>query len=215
MSIIYSFKTALGFVLGVTLLFSPIQVLAQDSGNSVRELEEITVTARRREEGLLGTPLSISALTADQMLEQGIHTIDDVTQYVPNVTLTSHGRANNTRIIIRGIGGGFPDPVFPFGAGMYIDGIYIPGSTGGYMSTLDIERVEILRGPQGTLFGKNVTGGAVSIITAKPSAEFDANVTLRIADHGQQDIRGMINVPFSDNFYGRFSLSNERRSTAT
>lgn len=156
---------SVGMLLVVSALFGTGTALAQNADgneNARTALEEILVTSRRREENLLDTPQSISAMTAEQMQVQGIHTIDDVTQYVPNVTLTSHGRANNTRIIIRGIGGGFPDPVFPFGAGMYIDGHYIPGSTGGYMSTVDIERVELLRGPQGTLFGKNVTGGAVN-----------------------------------------------------
>ena len=117
-------------------------------------------------------------------------------------------RQNNTRVVIRGIGGGHPDPVFVFGSGMYIDGHYIPNSLGGYMSTMDIERVELLRGPQGTLFGKNVTGGAVNIITAKPGPEFQSSLTLRAAEDGQQDFRGMINVPFNDNFFGRFSVAS-------
>ena len=83
----------------------------------------------------------------------GILSIEDASDFVPNVTLTTSDRANNTRIVIRGIGGGHPDPVFVFGSGMYIDGHYIPNSLGGYMSTMDIERIELLRGPQGTLFG--------------------------------------------------------------
>ncbi len=172
----------LGVVIGTaTLIISSGQVAAQSASASVM-LEEVTVTARRREERLMDMPLSISAFTDEQMQVQGIYSIDDVTQFVPNVTLTSHGRANNNRIIIRGIGGGFPDPVEVFGSGMYIDGHYIPNSIGGYMSTLDIERIELLRGPQGTLFGKNVTGGAVNIISAKPSQDFDSSVLVRVTD---------------------------------
>ncbi len=177
----------LGVVIGTaTLIISSGQVAAQSASASVM-LEEVTVTARRREERLMDMPLSISAFTDEQMQVQGIYSIDDVTQFVPNVTLTSHGRANNNRIIIRGIGGGFPDPVEVFGSGMYIDGHYIPNSIGGYMSTLDIERIELLRGPQGTLFGKNVTGGAVNIISAKPSQDFDSSVLVRATDDGQLD----------------------------
>ena len=202
-----------GSLLGTILLFSFGQVFAQESqtGSASADalLEEIVVTARRREERLLDQPMSIAAVTAEQMQVQGIYSVDQVGRFVPNVTLTNDDRANNTRIIIRGIGGGFPDPVFVFGSGMYIDGHYIPTSLGGYMSTVDIERIELLRGPQGTLFGKNVTGGLVNIISVKPQAEFDSSVTLRAGSDGQQDIRAMVNVPFTDKFFGRFSVASE------
>jgi iron complex outermembrane receptor protein len=92
---------------------------------------------------------------------------------------------------------------------MYIDGHYVPNSLGGYMSSMDIERIELLRGPQGTLFGKNVTGGAVNIITSKPSAEFESSVTLRAAEDGQQDFRGMLNVPITDSLFARFGVAKE------
>ena len=75
--------------------------------------------------------MSISAMTAEQMQVLGVIRVDEVSRFVPNVTLTTDDRANNTRVVIRGIGGGFPDPVFVFGSGMYIDGHYIPTSLGG------------------------------------------------------------------------------------
>jgi iron complex outermembrane receptor protein len=194
------------------LLFAPTQTIAQEdtgSASSSALMDEITVSARRREERLLDQPMSISAMTGEQMQVQGIYSIDQASKFVPNVTLTSDDRANNTRVVIRGIGGGFPDPVFVFGSGMYIDGHYVPTSLGGYMSTLDIERVELLRGPQGTLFGKNVTGGLVNIISTKPQPDFDSSITVRLAEDGEQALRGMINVPFSDTVYGRFSVAAE------
>ena len=204
-----------GALLGAVLLFSSGQVVAQEGAADQRSdsaealLEEIIVTARRREERLLDLPVSISAISAEAMQVQGIYSVDDLSKYVPNVTLGTSNRANNTRVIIRGIGGGFPDPVFVFGAGMYIDGHYIPTSLGGYMSTLDIDRIELLRGPQGTLFGKNVVGGLVNIITTKPQAEFDSSIVLRLGEDGEQAIRGMLNIPFSDTVYGRFSVASE------
>ena len=168
-----------GALIGTVLLFSSGQILAQEgqrrSASAEAMLEEIIVVARRREERLLDQPLSIAAVTAEQMVVQGIYNVGMVGKFVPNVTLANDDRANNTRVIIRGIGGGFPDPVFIFGAGMYVDGHYIPTSLGGYMSTVDIERIELLRGPQGTLFGKNVTGGLVNIISVKPQPEFDSS----------------------------------------
>lgn len=200
-----------GALIGTVLLFPAGQAVAQDSRKSSAEalLEEIVVTARRREERLLDQPMSIAAMTSEQMQVQGIYSIDQISDFVPNVTLVTAERANNTRIVIRGIGGGFPDPVFVFGSGMYIDGHYIPTSLGGYMSTVDIERVELLRGPQGTLFGKNVIGGLVNIISTKPQPEFDSSVTVRAAEDGELAIRGMVNVPFSDKFFGRFSAASE------
>jgi iron complex outermembrane receptor protein len=195
-------------ILATTILLPSGNTAAQSTSASVM-LEEVTVTARRREENLLDTPLSIVAFNAEQLQVQGIYSVDNVDQFVPNVTLNSSNRANNTRIIIRGIGGGFPDPVFAFGSGMYIDGHYIPNSLSGYMSTVDIERIEVLRGPQGTLFGKNVTGGAVNIISTKPGEDFDSSILVRATEDGQLDLRGMLNVPFSETFYGRFSVGRE------
>jgi iron complex outermembrane receptor protein len=202
-------------LLGAILLFSSGQAMAQEDETEKRStladllLEEVIVTARRREESLMDLPLSIAAITGEQMAIKGIYSIDDASEYIPNVTLATDNRANNTRVVIRGIGGGFPDPVFVFGSGMYIDGHYIPTSLGGYMSTLDIERIEVLRGPQGTLFGKNVVGGAVNIITTKPQAEFDSSVTVRMGEDGEQAARVMLNMPFSDKFFGRFSVASE------
>jgi len=207
------FGTA-GALIGGIFVFSSGLAVAQDqddtrSASAEALLDEITVTSRRHEERLLDQPMSIAAITSEQMQVQGIYSIDQASKFVPNVTLTNDDRANNTRVVIRGIGGGFPDPVFVFGSGMYIDGHYVPTSMGGYMSTVDIERIELLRGPQGTLFGKNVTGGLVNIISTKPQPEFDSSLTVRLAEDGEQAIRAMVNVPFSDTVFGRFSVASE------
>lgn len=203
-----------GALVGTVLLILAGQAAAQEEEGGGRSsasvlMEEVTITARKREERLLDQPSSIAAITADAMQVQGIYNINDASRYVPNVTLATAERANNTRVVIRGIGGGFPDPVFVFGSGMYIDGHYIPTSLGGYMSTVDIERIELLRGPQGTLFGKNVTGGAVNIISTKPHDQFDSSIKVRMGEDGEQSIRGMVNVPISDKVFGRFSVVEE------
>jgi outer membrane receptor protein involved in Fe transport len=143
------------------------------------------------------------------MTAQGIYNMQQLTEFVPNLVLAENQRQNDTRIYIRGIGGGFSNPAQVFGVGMYIDGHYQSGSLGAFMSTLDIERVEILRGPQGTLFGKNTTGGAISIISAKPAPDFDSYVTLRAADYGQTDLRAMINTPITDNLFFRGVFASE------
>jgi len=186
-----------------------VPVAAQDAGARA-VLEEIIVTARRREENLQTLPLSIAAITAEVMREHGIYNIEDIDEFVPNLEMDTPDRANNTRIYIRGIGGGSGNPVYPFGTGMYIDGHYIPAGLGRFMSTLDIERVEVLRGPQGTLFGKNTTGGAVNIISAKPQPDFASSLTLRAGEFGQQDIRGMLNFPISENVFARLTAAKEQ-----
>ena len=108
----------LGTYAAAILLFAPAQTIAQEDTRSATAnvlLEEVIVTARRREERLLDQPMSISVFTAEAMQVQGIYDIDDAGRYAPNVSLQTHGRANNTRIVIRGIGGGFPDPTFEIG----------------------------------------------------------------------------------------------------
>jgi len=193
--------------LGAATLLPMQAVQAQTAADAI--LEEVIVTAQRREESLMDMPLSVVAITGEAMRAQGIYNTRDIGEFAANVSISESDRQGHSRIFIRGIGGGFPNPIQVFGSGMYIDNHYLPGSLATYMSTVDVERVEILRGPQGTLFGKNVVGGAVNIISTKPQPEFDADVTLRVGQFGQQDILGMVNVPFSDQLYGRFSYASE------
>jgi len=199
---------AMGASLFGGAMLLPIQE-ASAQGAAAAILEEVVVTARRREESLEDLPLSVVAISAAAMQAQGIYNTEQIGEFAANVSLSQSDRMNHSRIFIRGIGGGFPNPIAVFGTGMYIDGHYLPGSLANYMSTVDIERVEVLRGPQGTLFGKNVTGGAVNIVSAKPAPDFESSVTLRVGDHGQQDVRGMVNTPITDNLFFRGSVSSE------
>jgi iron complex outermembrane receptor protein len=193
-------------LLGAFLISTPQPVVAQ--GASVL-LEEIVVTARRREESLVDLPMSVSAITAEGMQALGIHDIMDVTDHVPNVNFTHTGRRSITALYIRGIGNSSPIPLRASGSGVYVDGHYLPNTVGQMLNTLDIERVEIMRGPQGTLFGKNTTGGAINVISAKPGPEFDASITARVGEDGQRDIRGMVNLPISDTLSTRFGYAHE------
>ena len=196
-----------GAVLSSALLFPTQEAAAQTAADAI--LEEVVVTARRREESLADLPLSVVAITGDAMQAQGMYNTQDIGEFAANLTMAQTERMGHARVHIRGIGGGNPNPIQAFGAGMYIDGHYLTGSLGNYMSTFDVERVEVLRGPQGTLFGKNTTGGAVNIVTTPPQPEFESSLTARMGDFGQQDIRGMINVPISENVLGRFSIASE------
>jgi len=193
------------------LLFSASgQVAAQQSASAAAMLEEVVVTARRREETLADLPLSVAAITADAMQAQGIYDIMDISDHIPNVNFTNTGRRGITALFIRGIGNDSPGSLQPVGAGTYVDGHYLPNTVGNMLSTVDIERIEVLRGPQGTLFGKNTTGGAINIISAKPGPEFEADILARAGDYGRQDVRGMINIPIGDTVATRFSFAKEQ-----
>jgi iron complex outermembrane receptor protein len=193
------------------VLLASGQVAAQgQSASAAAMLEEVVVTARRREETLADLPMSVAAITADAMQAQGVYDIMDVSNFIPNVNFTHTGRRSITALYIRGIGNSSPIPLRATGAGVYIDGHYLPNTVGQMLNTVDVERIEVMRGPQGTLFGKNTTGGAINVISAKPGPDFESSITLRAADYGQQDFRGMINAPINDTVSTRFSYANEQ-----
>jgi len=193
-----------------TAMLVPIQDAAHAQQTAAEAiLEEVVVTARRREESLEDAPLSVVAISGAALQAQGIYNTRQIGDFAANVNLQVEDRNNISQIHIRGIGGGFANPIQVFGSGMYMDGHYLAGSIGNYMSTMDVERVEVLRGPQGTLFGKNLTGGAINIISTKPHEEFEGEAVVRAGDYGQKDVRGMINVPLAENVFGRFSFADE------
>ena len=153
--------------------------------------------------------LSIAAINADAMRTQGVYNIEQLQDFVPNLSLNQGDRANQAAIFIRGIGGVDPGQLRQFGSGLYIDGHYLPQLLDPFMSTVDIERVEVLRGPQGTPFVKNSTGGAISIIGAEPGPELEGSLTARAGEYGQQDLRGMVNLPVNDQVATRFSVASD------
>ena len=144
---------------------------AQDSES--RSLEEIVVTAAYREQGLQDVPVSISAVTGDTIAESAIQKAEDIQFLVPNFTLTETGIGTNA--FIRGIGSGI-NQAFEQSVGTYIDGVYYGRAQQWRAPFLDLERVEVLRGPQSILFGKNSVAGALNISTAKPTDEFEGYV---------------------------------------
>ncbi|HRD44888.1 MAG TPA: TonB-dependent receptor [Caulobacter sp.] len=139
--------------------------LAQDENIQV---EEIIVTAQKRSENLQDVPISVSATSGDKLEAQGIENLEDLSGYVPGVQIGKG--AINTQINIRGVGSG-SNRGFEQSVGMYVDGVYMGRDRQFRAPFMDLDRVEVLRGPQGTLFGRNTIGGAVSIITANPSLD--------------------------------------------
>jgi outer membrane receptor protein involved in Fe transport len=174
---------------------------AQDSDS--RSLEEIVVTAAYREQGLQDVPVSISAVTGDTIAESAIQKAEDIQFLVPNFTLTETGIGTNA--FIRGIGSGI-NQAFEQSVGTYIDGVYFGRAQQWRAPFLDIERVEVLRGPQSILFGKNSVAGALNITTAKPTAEFESSLMLSNEfEHNEMIVEGMVSGPISDRVHYRLA----------
>jgi outer membrane receptor protein involved in Fe transport len=169
----------------------------------VTTLSEITVTAQKRTESLQDVPIAVSAVSGTKIAEAGIMKIEDLKNYVPSLFMTETAIGNN--ISIRGIFSGV-NPGFEQSVGTYVDGVYRGRPQQTRAPFLDLERVEVLRGPQSILFGKNSVGGALNITTARPTEEFDAMVSaLYEARYEEQEITGHISGPFSDRFRGRLA----------
>lgn len=165
------------------------------SAEQEQELEEIIVTAERRTTSLQDTPLSIQALSAEVMEEKGLADLADVAMYTPNLTISgSRGTGNNQPIFaIRGISGG-GGATSERGVALYIDDVFVPRTSGSIFRILDLERVEVLRGPQGTLFGRNSQGGAVRLITRQPTRDFEAYLRADLGNFNRRDFVGMVNM---------------------
>ena len=178
-------------------LASPIVIAAQ-------ELETVIVTAERRETSLQETPISVIAFTAEAMEAKGIETLEDVASFAPNLDIKgSRGDGNvSPTYQVRGLSGG-GGATGERAVGMYIDGVFMPRTTGPFMNMLDIERIEVLRGPQGTLFGRNSTGGAIRVFTRRPGPELEGYVELGAGNFSRADLSAMVNVPLSDSVFFR------------
>jgi iron complex outermembrane recepter protein len=181
-------------------------------------IEEITVTARKRDESLKDTPISITAFTASQMENAGIRRSEDLARFTPNLKFEqAPATQNNAAIQIRGVGNADAITTRDNGVGIYVDGIYLARAQGQLVGLADIERVEVLRGPQGTLFGRNTVGGAVNIITRKPDADaFESSASVRLGNYNLLETRASANIPLiSERAAARFSMQTATRDGYT
>ena len=176
-------------------------------------LEEVVVTARKREESLQDTPISITAFSNSDLEARGINDIGEIGRYTPNMVFDFTSAINPTSsaasIYIRGVGQ--PDwslPTDPV-VGMYLDGVYIARSTGAVMDLLEVQSIEVLKGPQGTLFGKNTIGGAISVVSRKPDDEFEAKLSVGVGRFSRTNLRGFVNIPISDTLAMNAALSSK------
>jgi iron complex outermembrane receptor protein len=175
-------------------------------------LEEVIVTARKREESLQDTPVTVTALSGRALAEAGIAGMGDLNNIVPGIDVQSgNGSSGKVNVFIRGVGQRNTGVNLDSGVGVYLDGVYIARSDGGLLDINDTQSVQVLRGPQGTLFGKNTTGGALVYQTNRPGEEFEGSLLVRLGEYNRRDAQGMINIPLTDNLFTRLSLSSIKR----
>ena len=178
-------------------------------------LEEIVVTAQKREEGLQNTPIAVTAFTANALANKGIDDISELAEYTPNLVFDTtspvSGLSSGAVVFIRGVGNTDFSLTTDPGVGTYVDGVYMSRSAGGVLDVLDVERVEVLRGPQGTLFGRNTIGGAVNITSRKPGDEYAARVEATVGNFSRTDLRASADLPISDSFRVGLALSRKKR----
>ena len=174
--------------------------------------DTVIVTSRRRREVLQDVPIPVSVITASQVEDAGAFNVNRVKEFVPSVQLYS-SNPRNTGLNIRGLGSSFGltnDGIDP-GVGFYVDGVYYARPAAATLDFIDVERIEVLRGPQGTLFGKNTTSGAFNITTRKPSFKPGANFEVSFGNYGYIQAKASITGPLSKKFAARLSFSGTQR----
>ncbi len=176
-------------------------------------LEEVVVTARRKEESLQSVPIAVTAIDGASFEASGAADISELQGQVPNLSIYA-GRNQSTTLtaFMRGVGQADPlwgvDP----GVGLYVDDVYIARPQGALLSTFDVERIEVLRGPQGTLYGKNTIGGAIKYVTRRPTDEFQANVSATFGEYSTQEFKAGISGPIVEGkLRGKLSLASLQR----
>lgn len=198
-----------------SIVFAGISQAEENDSPGVYALEEIIVTARKHEESLQDAPISITAFSGDGLERRNITALADIGQITPNLvfnpTAPISGSSATASVFIRGVGQNDYTLVTEPGVGIYVDGVYIARSVGGALDLLDVERIEVLRGPQGTLFGRNTIGGAISIISKKPHEELAGKALLTLGDDDLVDFNGKLNVPITDTIMGSVGISSKKR----
>ncbi len=200
------FYAVSGFALSAMISGFAMAQSAATSESST-QLAEIVVTAQYREEKLQDTPIAISAFTSAAIEQQGAIKLSDILSSAPSVLLRPQSAAfgNSVAASIRGFGQADFDPAFEPGVGIYVDNVYYPRLTGADFDLLDIERVEVLRGPQGTLYGRNSEGGAIRFVTRKPTGDGDGYVTATYGSRNRIGLTASTDFKLTDHLTGRVS----------
>ena len=176
-------------------------------------LERIEVTARKSLETLQNVPVAVTSVGAEELAQNGISVMTEIQQFSPNTTLqTSRGTNSTLTAFIRGVGQ--EDPLWGYepGVGIYVDDVYLARPQGAVLDILDVERIEVLRGPQGSLYGKNTIGGAIKYVTKKMAGDFELDLKGTVGSYNRQDYKVAGKIPVvDDKLYVGFALASLTR----
>ncbi len=183
---------------GFAALFGP-SALAQSGTAAAQDIEEILVTATRREESIQDVPIAVSAFAGEDLDARGVQDLYGLQEVSPSISVySSNSTSNGGTVRIRGVGTTGNNPGLEAAVGTFIDGVYRSRAGQAFSDFVDIDRVEVLRGPQGTLFGKNTSAGALQIITKKPEFEQSSMVALSAGDFGAIKVQASATGPLAD-----------------
>jgi outer membrane receptor protein involved in Fe transport len=193
--------------LAVAAILLPASAVAQDSS----ELAEIIVTATKREQTLQDVPVAVSVTPVETINKASIKDITDLASIIPSLRVTTLQTSTQTNFVIRGFGNGANNPGIEPSVGVFIDGVYRSRSAGAIGDLIDVSRVEVLRGPQSTLFGQNASAGVISIITKKPEFEWGGYTEVTLGNYNSRILKSKITGPLSDTVaFSLSAVSNER-----
>ncbi|MGP1281589.1 MAG: TonB-dependent receptor [Parasphingopyxis sp.] len=171
----------------------------------------IIVTAQRREESLQDIPLAISAFDSERIAESGFNDVEDLSSTVPNLNISALWGTSNPKIFMRGIGNNNFNQTAESKVAVYLDQVYLSAPSGQLFQMYDLDRIEVLRGPQGTFYGKNATGGAISVYSRLPDGDFEGYVRAGYGNYDAFDMEGAVSVPLGDTLSARFAGTYQRR----
>jgi len=184
---------------------------ATEQQQDSRTIDTIIVTAQKREQSLQDVPIVVTAVSAQLLQDTGVKDIKDLTILTPGLLVTSTSNESVTTARIRGIGTVGDNAGLESSVGVVIDGVYRPRNGVGFGDLGELERIEVLKGPQGTLFGKNTSAGVINVVTKRPSFDFGANVELTAGNYGAMEGAASITGPFSDKVAGRLYVASRER----
>ena len=191
-------------------LLAPASVLAQDDPEPA-VLAEVVVTAQKREEQVQDVPIAITVLPGELLDQRGLTGLDDISRLTPSLRIESGENPNDTRIVMRGIAAGSVELTSAPTVGVYVDGVYMSGRQGLNVDLLDVGQIEVLRGPQGTLYGRNTAAGALNITTRRPTASPTARFGTELGNYDAYKLSAALGGPLAPGLNGRIALTTSSR----
>lgn len=204
-------------VAGTALALTCTPAAAQDApqapaAESATDLNDIVVTAQKRKERLQDVPVAVSAVGADLLASSQVNSSGGIAALVPSLTYTQNTSALNNNVRVRGIGTVLFSAGIESSVSFVVDGVVMARQGQGFSDLIDVDRVEVLRGPQGMLFGKNATAGVINVVTKAPASNFEGSVEASAAEMGEYRLRGTVSGPISDSIRARLTgfYTNDR-----